>query len=128
MKKPLTSLVRRLPQRAAKEAGERRDQVREALGRDLEAARCAVDRASGSMMPPIPPRLVAGSRSALEQGAGYSRGGRIVARRSSTCAAIDPPMACKPGLRTVWSAPTSDARLKRIVRNHPGSWPDIGDG
>jgi hypothetical protein len=30
---------------AAKEAGERRDQVREALGRDLEAARYAVDRA-----------------------------------------------------------------------------------
>src|SRR6202022_126924 len=30
---------------AAKEAGERRDQVREALGRDLEAARYAADRA-----------------------------------------------------------------------------------
>ena len=30
---------------AAKEAGERRDQVRDALGRDLEAARYAADRA-----------------------------------------------------------------------------------
>jgi hypothetical protein len=39
---------------AAKEAGERRDQVRDALSRDLEAARYAADRPSGNTMPLTP--------------------------------------------------------------------------
>jgi hypothetical protein len=39
---------------AAKEAEERQDQVRDALSRDLEAARYAADRLSGNTMPPTP--------------------------------------------------------------------------
>ena len=39
------------PAAAARKLGNRRDQARDALSRDLEAARYAVDRAFGSMTP-----------------------------------------------------------------------------
>jgi DNA invertase Pin-like site-specific DNA recombinase len=109
---------------AAKEAGERRDQVREALGRDLEAARYAVDRAFRQYDATDPAnRLVAGElearwNRALAHAAEVE--GKIVAHDAATPApAIDPTLlgVLASNLRTVWSAPTTDARLKkRIVR------------
>jgi DNA invertase Pin-like site-specific DNA recombinase len=108
----------------AREAGERRDQVREALGRDLEAARYAVDRAFRQYDAADPAnRLVAGElearwNRALAHVAEVE--GKIVAHDAATPApAIDPASlgVLASNLRTVWSAPTTDARLKkRIVR------------
>ena len=117
---------------AAKEAGERRDQVREALGRDLEAARYAVDRAFRQYDATDPAnRLVAGElearwNRALAHAAEVE--GKIVAHDEATPApTIDPTLlgVLASNLRTVWSAPTTDARLKkRIVRTLiRRSWP-----
>jgi hypothetical protein len=109
---------------AAKEAGERRDQVRDALSRDLEAARYAADRAFRQYDAADPAnRLVAGELEAR-----WNRTLAHVAEVESKIAAHDtamPAAAVDPAslgvlasnLRTVWSAPTTDARLKkRIVR------------
>src|SRR5947208_2625136 len=109
---------------AEKEANQRRDQVREALKRDLEAARYATDRAFRQYDAADPAnRLVAGElearwNRALAHVAEVE--GKIVAHEAATPApAIDPASlgALASNLRTVWSAPTTDARLKkRIVR------------
>jgi Recombinase zinc beta ribbon domain len=109
---------------AAKEAGERRDQVRDALRRDLEAARYAADRAFRQFDAADPAnRLVA---SELE--ARWNRALGQVAEVEGKLAAHDaspPAPALAPAslgvmasnLRSVWSAPTTDARVKkRIVR------------
>ncbi|MCK1590601.1 recombinase family protein, partial [Bradyrhizobium sp. 169] len=109
---------------AAKEAGERRDQVREALSRDLEAARYAADRAFRQYDAADPAnRLVA---SELE--ARWNRAlvhvaeveGKLAAPDASTPAPAVAPASfgiLASNLRTVWSAPTTDARIKkRIVR------------
>ena len=109
---------------AAQEAGRRRDQVREALGRDLEAARYAADRAFRQFDAADPAnRLVTG-----ELGARWNKAlahvaeaeGKIAAHDAATpAAAIDPVSLgmLASTLETVWSAPTTDARLKkRIVR------------
>jgi predicted N-acetyltransferase YhbS len=109
---------------AAREAGERRDQVREALGRDLEAARYAVDRAFRQYDATDPAnRLVAGElearwNRALAHVAEVE--GKIVAHDAATPVPVIEPASLgvlASNLRTVWSAPTTDARLKkRIVR------------
>jgi DNA invertase Pin-like site-specific DNA recombinase len=109
---------------AEKEVGQRRDQVREALDRDLEAARYAADRAFRQYDAADPAnRLVA---SELE--ARWNRALTHVAEVEAKIAAHDaamPVAAVDPlalsllasNLKTVWSAPTIDARLKkRIVR------------
>src|SRR5882757_9231120 len=109
---------------AEKEAGQRRDQVREALGRDLEAARYAADRAFRQYDAADPAnRLVAGELEAR-----WNRALTHVAEVEAKIAAHDaamPVAAVDPlalgllasDLKTVWSAPTTDARLKkRIVR------------
>src|SRR6202023_660903 len=109
---------------AAKEAGERRDQVRDALSRDLEAARYTADRAFRQFDAADPAnRLVA---SELE--ARWNRAlvhvaeveGKLAAHNASTPAPALAPAslgAMASHLRTVWSAPTTDARVKkRIVR------------
>jgi DNA invertase Pin-like site-specific DNA recombinase len=109
---------------AAREAGNRRDQARDALSRDLEAARYAVDRAFRQYDAADPAnRLVA---SELE--ARWNRAlvhvaeieNKLAAHNASApTAAVDPVSfgALASNLRTVWSAPTTDARLKkRIVR------------
>jgi len=109
---------------AEKEVGQRRDQVREALDRDLEAARYAADRAFRQYDAADPAnRLVA---SELE--ARWNRALTHVAEVEAKIAAHDaamPVAAVDPlalsllasNLKTVWSAPTTDARLKkRIVR------------
>jgi DNA invertase Pin-like site-specific DNA recombinase len=109
---------------AEQEAGQRRDQVRDALGRDLEAARYAADRAFRQYDAADPAnRLVTGElearwNKALAHVAEVE--GRIAAHDAATPAvAIDPVLLgmLASDLKTVWSAPTTDARLKkRIVR------------
>jgi len=109
---------------AEKEVGQRRDQVREALDRDLEAARYAADRAFRQYDAADPAnRLVA---SELE--ARWNRAlthvaeveAKIAARDAAMPVAAVDPLALSllaSNLKTVWSAPTTDARLKkRIVR------------
>jgi DNA invertase Pin-like site-specific DNA recombinase len=109
---------------AAKEAGERRDQVQDALRRDLEAARYAADRAFRQYDAADPAnRLVAGELEARWNRALAHMAeveGKLAAHDAATPApAIDPAAlgVLASNLRTVWSAPTTDARLKkRIVR------------
>jgi len=109
---------------AAAQATHQRDQVREALGRDLEAARYAADRAFRQYDAADPAnRLVAGELETR-----WNRSLARVAEVESKIAAHDAaavPSAVAPealgvlaeNLQTVWSAPTTDARLKkRIVR------------
>jgi DNA invertase Pin-like site-specific DNA recombinase len=109
---------------AAKQAGEGRDQVREAFGRDLEAARYAADRAFRQYDAADPAnRLVAGELEAR-----WNRALAHVAEVETKIAAhnatapapiIDPATlgVLASNLKIIWSAPTTDARLKkRIVR------------
>jgi DNA invertase Pin-like site-specific DNA recombinase len=109
---------------AEAEVSQQRDQVREALGRDLEAARYAADRAFRQYDAADPAnRLVAGE---LE-----TRWNKALARVTEVEAKITRHDAVAPSrseapltltslasdLRAVWTAPTTDARLKkRIVR------------
>ena len=109
---------------AAEQAADRRDQAREALGRDLESARYAADRAFRQYDAADPAnRLVAGElearwNQALARVAEVEN--KIVAHEAASPApTIDPAALTSLGanLDTVWSAPTTDARLKkRIVR------------
>jgi DNA invertase Pin-like site-specific DNA recombinase len=109
---------------AEREASQRRDQVREALCRDLEAARYATDRAFRQYDAADPAnRLVAGELEAR-----WNRALTHVAEVEAKIAAHDatmPASAVDPlalavlasNLKTVWFAPATDARLKkRIVR------------
>ncbi|MEA2851919.1 MAG: hypothetical protein QOE02_1938 [Rhodospirillaceae bacterium] len=110
---------------AEAEVSQQRDQVREALGRDLEAARYAADRAFRQYDAADPAnRLVAGE---LE-----TRWNKALARVTEIEAKIASHDAVAPlradaaplsfttlasDLRAVWMAPTADTRLKkRIVR------------
>ncbi|HZA91690.1 MAG TPA: recombinase family protein [Gemmatimonadales bacterium] len=109
---------------AEREASQRRDQVRDALRRDLEAARYAADRAFRQYDAADPAnRLVAGELEA--------RWNRALARVAEVeskieahtvngpAAVIDPAALATlaADLKSVWAAPSTDARLKkRIVR------------
>jgi DNA invertase Pin-like site-specific DNA recombinase len=109
---------------AAKEAGERRDQVRDALSRDLEAARYAADRAFRQYDAADPAnRLVASElearwNRALAHAAEVE--GKIAMHDAATPAPIADPASLgvlASNLKAVWGAQTTDARLKkRIVR------------
>jgi DNA invertase Pin-like site-specific DNA recombinase len=109
---------------AAEQAADRRDQAREALGRDLESARYAADRAFRQYDAADPAnRLVAGElearwNQALARVAEVES--KIVAHEAtSPTLTSDPAVLTFLGanLEMVWSAPTTDARLKkRIVR------------
>jgi DNA invertase Pin-like site-specific DNA recombinase len=109
---------------AEQEAAQRRDRVREALGRDLEAARYAADRAFRQYDAADPAnRLVTGElearwNKALARMAEVE--GKIAAHDAATPAAATDPASLGrlvADLKAVWSAPTTDARLKkRIVR------------
>jgi len=109
---------------AEKEADQRRDQVREALKRDLEAARYAADRAFRQYDAADPAnRLVAGEletrwNKALARVAEVE--GKVAAHNAATTAPVADPASLATlaaDLRTVWTAPSTDARLKkRIVR------------
>jgi len=107
------------------EAASRRDEVREALLRDLEAARYAADRAFRQYDAADPAnRLVAAELEARWNRA-LLQVAEIEAKTAQHDAAIMPrretPLpslaSLADNLSTVWSAPTTDARLKkRIVR------------
>lgn len=108
---------------ATREAGGRRDQVRDALGRDLEAVRYAADRAFRQYVADAANRLVASKlearwNRALAHAAEVED--KIAIHDAATPASIADPASCgvlASNLRTVWDAPTTDARLKkRIVR------------
>ena len=109
---------------AEKEAGQRRDQVREALKRDLEAARYAADRAFRQYDAADPAnRLVAGElearwNKALARVAEVE--GKIAAHDVANAAPVADPASLATlaaDLKTVWTDPATDARLKkRIVR------------
>jgi DNA invertase Pin-like site-specific DNA recombinase len=109
---------------AARQATEQRDQVRQALGRDLEAVRYAADRAFRQYDAADPAnRLVAGELEVR-----WNRALARVAEVESKIAAHEAPPPARvidttaiallaSDLKTVWSAPATDARLKkRIVR------------
>lgn len=111
-------------QEAASQASGQRDQVRDILGRDLEAARYAADRAFRQYDAADPAnRLVAGELEARWNKA-LAKVGEIESRVAAhdtarPAASIDPAMLglLASNLQTVWSAPTTDARLKkRVVR------------
>jgi hypothetical protein len=109
---------------AEKEASQRRDQVREALKRDLEAAHYAADRAFRQYDAADPAnRLVAGElevrwNKALVRVTEVE--GKIAAHDAATIAPVIDPgslATLAADLKTVWAAPSTDARLKkRIVR------------
>jgi hypothetical protein len=109
---------------AEKEADQRRDQVREALKRDLEAARYAADRAFRQYDAADPAnRLVAGEletrwNKALARVAEVE--GKAAAHDAATVAPVADPASLATlaaDLKSVWTAPSTDARLKkRIVR------------
>jgi hypothetical protein len=109
---------------AQKEAGQRRDQVLDALARDLEAARYAADRAFRQYDTTDPAnRLVAGELEARWNKA-LARvsevEGKIAAHNETVPADVaDPALLATlaSDLKAVWAAPSTDARLKkRIVR------------
>jgi hypothetical protein len=109
---------------AAEQAGERRDQVREALGRDLEAARYAADRAFRQYDAADPVNRLVASELEARWNQALIRVAEVESKISaheatSPARAFDPTAFALFGanLETVWSAPTTDARLKkRIVR------------
>ena len=111
--------------KAQAEASDRRDQVREALMRDLEAARYAADRAFRQYDATDPAnRLVAGELEARWNTA-LARQGEVEAKITAHDALAMPSqgvtlvsfVGLAGDLQAVWNAPTTDARLKkRIVR------------
>ncbi|MGH7081907.1 MAG: recombinase family protein, partial [Acetobacteraceae bacterium] len=110
---------------AEAQAAGRRDQVRDALSRDLEAARYAADRAFRQYDAADPAnRLVAAELEARWNQA-LIRVGEIESKIAAHDAATPRPSpmlatditALATDLQAVWSASTTDARLKkRIVR------------
>jgi DNA invertase Pin-like site-specific DNA recombinase len=110
---------------AEAQAARRRDQVREALMRDLEAARYGADRAFRQYDAADPQNRLVAAELEARWNKTLTRVGEIEARIAAHVASIPAPSPLSPAhlatlatdLRTVWSAPTTDARLKkRIVR------------
>lgn len=125
----LLAVVRPAAIQAARDAeapmAERRDEAREALCRDLDAARYAADRAFRQYDAADPEnRLVTGELETRWNGAlthvfGIER--RIAEHDAAAVPRIAPASvsfdALAHDLQAVWSAPSTDARLrKRIVR------------
>jgi len=109
---------------AEAQASTRRDEAREAMVRDLEAARHAADRAFRQYDAADPEnRLVTGELEARWNRA-LARVGACEARIAEHDAATPRPVPAPVALETlaadlkgIWSAPATDARLKkRIVR------------
>ena len=109
--------------RAEAEAAARRDEVREALARDLEAARYATDRAFRQYDAADPAnRLVAAELEARWEAAlGRQREveAKLAAHDAAGAEKPDPtpvPFATlAQDLQAVWNAPTTDARLKKRI-------------
>ena len=111
--------------RAEAWAAVRRDEVREALTRDLEAARCAADRAFRQCDAADPANRLAAAELEARWEAALERRREVEAKLSAHGAASadgpDPTpipfAALARDLQAVWNAPTTDARLrKRIAR------------
>ena len=109
--------------KAQAEAASRRDQVRDALARDLEAARYASDRAFRQYDATDPAnRLVAGELEA-RWNAALIRQSEIDAKINAHDASEVLSLPAMPdtfatlagNLQTVWQAPTTDARLKKRI-------------
>jgi DNA invertase Pin-like site-specific DNA recombinase len=103
----------------------RRDQVRDALMRDLQAARYAADRAFRQYDAGDPENRLVTAELELRWDRALTRVGEIETRIAVHDTATPGPSplsamditALAGDLRAVWSAPTTDARLKkRIVR------------
>ena len=110
---------------AEAEAGQRRDQVREALGRDLEAARYAADRAFRQYDATDPANRLVADELEMRWNKALGRVAEIEAKIAGYDAVSPSRAEAAPltfttlagDLRAVWTAPTTDARLKkRIVR------------
>ena len=110
---------------AEAEASQRRDQVREALGRDLEAARYAADRAFRQYDAADPANRLVAAELEMRWNKALARVAEIEAKIAGHDAAVPSRAEAAPltftnlagDLRAVWTAPTTDARLKkRIVR------------
>ncbi|RWN26442.1 recombinase family protein [Mesorhizobium sp.] len=110
---------------AEAQAASRRDQVRDALVRDLEAARYAADRAFRQYDTADPENRLVAAELELRWNRALTRVGDIESRVAAHDAATPEPsplsatdvIALVADLKAVWAAPTTDARLKkRIVR------------
>jgi DNA invertase Pin-like site-specific DNA recombinase len=110
---------------AEAQVANRRDQVRDALMRDLQAARYAADRAFRQYDAGDPENRLVAAELELRWDRALTRVGEIETRIAvhDTATPGPPPLsaldisALAGDLRAVWSAPTTDARLKkRIVR------------
>jgi len=110
---------------AEAQAAGRHDQARDALMRDLEAARYSADRAFRQYDAADPENRLVAAELESRWNKALARVGEIESRIAAHDAATPKPpvlaaadiTAIARALRTVWSAPTTDARLKkRIVR------------
>lgn len=110
---------------AERNLASRRDQVRDALLRDLEAARYAADRAFRQYDAADPENRLVTSELEARWNKALTHVGEIegkIPKHDAVTPELSPlPIpdiaALAENLRTVWSAPTTDARLKkRIVR------------
>ncbi len=110
---------------AEAQAASRRDQVRDALTRDLEAARYSADRAFRQYDANDPQNRLVAAELELRWNRALTHVGEIENKIAAHDAVTPEPSplsathvaALAGDLRVVWSAPTTDARLKkRIVR------------
>jgi DNA invertase Pin-like site-specific DNA recombinase len=110
---------------AEAQAAHRRDQVRDALMRDLQAARYALDRAFRQYDAADPANRLVAAELELRWNRALAHLNEIEAKIAAHDAAAPPRPetavlalnALRDNLKAVWSAPTTDARLKkRIVR------------
>jgi hypothetical protein len=110
---------------AETEAAACRDQVGEALALDLEAARFAADRAFRQYDATDPANRLVAAELEVRWNRALTRVGEVEARIAEHDAATPPLLSTPPSfatladdLKAAWSAPTTDARLKkRIVRS-----------
>jgi len=111
---------------AEAQAISRRDQVRDALMRDLEAARYSADRAFRQYDAADPVNRLVAAELESRWNRALTRVGEIETRIAAHDASTPGPSSLPANyvttlsadLRAVWSAPTTDARLKkRIVRS-----------
>ncbi len=110
---------------AQAEAANRRDQVREALNRDLEAARYAVDRAFRQYDAIDPANRLVAAELETRWNVALARQAEVETKIAAHDAAAPPNRnatlasfaTLADDLNSVWNAPTTEARLKkRIVR------------
>ena len=110
---------------AERNMASQRDQVQDALLRDLEAARYATERAFRQYDAADPENRLVTSELEARWNKALARVGEIEARIAKHRTVTPQPLpmsasqvtALAGNLRTVWAAPTTDARLKkRIVR------------